>query len=839
MKHLSILVMCFFFSIAVNAQTYNIEIRTERNTTNGIDFNYTKNVEGTFHVKVKLENAMNVFESEYEATVSETTGRLFTIYPADKNQPVTFTNYRYSYTRGTPDPRIDPKFVYALPFPCNSKFRMTFMSNLNQQYFGTNSIEDFTAYQFKSNLNDTICAIRKGLVVSITDKYKPDLSVMKSFTSEVNSVLIEQTDGTLASYSGFKKGAIFVKEGQIVYPYTPLGLSTQYDAMGEFQVRLMIYFNKTVRQEEVVKGNNTPKNPKSPIGYINPYFLTDKGVTKLSRGFYQSTFNVSVLDAEMNKKELKAFGLKSHAPKKFNYAKMCDKFGPDTTHLNQFGKKVSSMSEASQYLVKWIDPNDPHKLNFKTFYRSGQQKNEYSYTDKLDDADPNNFYWRFNDEETGVLWVMHGPNRMWYENGQLKRDITFKYGNVNGKVATYWDNNKVKRRNIDDKGNFTKDQCFDRNGKEVPTYPIALAGAFRNGWNTVSQYLDSVIIYPTEAIAKGLEGAIEAKLSIDTLGVVQAVEISKSLHPLLDSELKRALINMPKWRPWLMDGEAYNVYIPISYNFKLPATTKINIKPGSIKSDTTYFSIKGLFVPSRMDASFCEVLKPVPNDTCRILEKIYFVSGRLKSEKYFLKSRFNSQTEDSVIRLKNIRFRSKMEEDSLTRIPDGLYQEWYEDGQQSKIINYKSGLKDGPLKFYWENGIVRRNDLYKDGKLIEGTCFDKRGNIIPYFSADSKATFPGGEVQLEEYITKNLKYPENAKQKKLEETIVIDFTIGTSGQIIKIWTEKGKNIEITKEATRLIRSMPRWSPAFSDGEPTESVHTLPVKFRLDNVTRQE
>jgi|GEM_PF-513441 len=838
MKYIPLLILCLLFN-AVKAQTYNFKITTERNSTRGIDFNYTKDVEGTFLVKVKLENAMNVFESEYEATVSQRSGRLFTVYPAEKNQTVTFTTYKCSFTRGVPDPKIAPKFVYALPFPCNSKFKMSFMTNLSQQYFGINKIENFTAFKFTSNVNDTACAIRKGIVVSIKDKYQADLTVTRSYTSDVNSILIEQPDGTLASYSGFKQGAIFVKEGQIVYPFTPLGLLTPYDALGEFQIRLMIYYNKNIEQEELIPGNKSLRTTQTSVGYINPYFFTDKGVTKLSRGVYQSTFNTAVLDAEMNKKELKAFGFQSHAPKKFVYAQVHNKTGPDTTYLNQYGKEILSLSDASSFTVKWTDPGDQHKRNFQTFYRSGKLKNEYSYTDKLDEADPKNFYWRFNDEETGSLWVMHGPNRMWYENGQLKRDVTFKYGNVSGKVITYWDNNKIKRTNVDEKGRLTTERCFNRDGKEVPAYMIALAGAFRSGRNSVSQYLDSVIVYPSEAIANGLEGVVEAKISIDTLGVVRDVEISNSLHPLLDNELKLALINMPKWRPWVMDGETYSVNIPIMYRFKLPVIAKTNVMPNLITADTTYYNVKGQIVSSLKEASTYEVLTPASNDSSRLLEKIYFVSGRLKSEKYFLKSSFDTQIKDSVAGLNNIRLRSDMEENQHVRISDGLYREWYENGLNCKTIHYNAGQKDGVLTFYWENGIVRRKDYYKDGALIEGACFDRQGNSIPYFSADANASFPGGDALLMEYITRNLRYPGKAKHQKVEETIVVHFIVGNGGGITRVWFAKGKNTELIREAMRLIRTMPKWSPAFKDGEPIASYHTLPVMFTLNNVNGQK
>ena len=38
----------------------------------------------------------------------------------------------------------------------------------------------------------------------------------------------------------------------------------------------------------------------------------------------------------------------------------------------------------------------------------------------------------------------------------------------------------------------------------------------------------------------------------------------------------------------------------------------------------------------------------------------------------------------------------------------------------------------GYLLVYWKNGILKRKDLYKEGKLIEGKNWDRNGNLVEY-----------------------------------------------------------------------------------------------------------
>ena len=50
---------------------------------------------------------------------------------------------------------------------------------------------------------------------------------------------------------------------------------------------------------------------------------------------------------------------------------------------------------------------------------------------------------------------------------------------------------------------------------------------------------------------------------------------------------------------------------------------------------------------------------------------------------------------------------------------DGLYQEWWLNGEKKKQATYKSGKKDGELVLWAEDGKVTTRTIYKDGKVVK------------------------------------------------------------------------------------------------------------------------
>ena len=92
----------------------------------------------------------------------------------------------------------------------------------------------------------------------------------------------------------------------------------------------------------------------------------------------------------------------------------------------------------------------------------------------------------------------------------------------------------------------------------------------------------------------------------------------------------------------------------------------------------------------------------------------------------------------------------------------------------------------------------------------------------------------GGYPALYDHLARQLQYPEAARRAEVSGTVLVEFTIDTLGQPINLRVVQGVRDDLDQEATRLIRQMPRWTPASVGTKPVATQHTMPLHFQLTN-----
>lgn len=100
--------------------------------------------------------------------------------------------------------------------------------------------------------------------------------------------------------------------------------------------------------------------------------------------------------------------------------------------------------------------------------------------------------------------------------------------------------------------------------------------------------------------------------------------------------------------------------------------------------------------------------------------------------------------------------------------------------------------------------------------------------------ADEPASFPGGIDSLNAFIKKMIRFPEPERRLSKEGEVHIKFLIEKDGTLSDI--QIVKTVEgapgFTKETMRLMRAMPKWKPAKTNGKIVRVYYILPVKFSL-------
>jgi periplasmic protein TonB len=92
--------------------------------------------------------------------------------------------------------------------------------------------------------------------------------------------------------------------------------------------------------------------------------------------------------------------------------------------------------------------------------------------------------------------------------------------------------------------------------------------------------------------------------------------------------------------------------------------------------------------------------------------------------------------------------------------------------------------------------------------------------------------FPGGENALIEFLKKQIKYPEDAKDLGISGTVYTSFVVGTDGKLKESKIIKGVHPILDEEALRVLEKMPAWKPGKQKGKPVNVSYVLPIKFTL-------
>ena len=102
-----------------------------------------------------------------------------------------------------------------------------------------------------------------------------------------------------------------------------------------------------------------------------------------------------------------------------------------------------------------------------------------------------------------------------------------------------------------------------------------------------------------------------------------------------------------------------------------------------------------------------------------------------------------------------------------------------------------------------------------------------------YDVVEQMPSFPGGISGLRTYLNQNIRYPAEAQEICVQGRVVVSFVVGKDGHISDVTVLRSVDPSLDKEAVRVIRNMPRWSPGKQGGEPVRVRYNVPVSFRLN------
>lgn len=96
-------------------------------------------------------------------------------------------------------------------------------------------------------------------------------------------------------------------------------------------------------------------------------------------------------------------------------------------------------------------------------------------------------------------------------------------------------------------------------------------------------------------------------------------------------------------------------------------------------------------------------------------------------------------------------------------------------------------------------------------------------------------SFPGGNARLDDYIRQNLRYPQDAINKKVQGSVFVSFIVNKDGTIRDVSVLKGPGHGTTEEALRLVQTMPNWNSGRQSGRDVTVKYNLVIPFTLADI----
>ena len=91
--------------------------------------------------------------------------------------------------------------------------------------------------------------------------------------------------------------------------------------------------------------------------------------------------------------------------------------------------------------------------------------------------------------------------------------------------------------------------------------------------------------------------------------------------------------------------------------------------------------------------------------------------------------------------------------------------------------------------------------------------------------------YPGGNTSLKQYISRNLKYPEEAIENEISGTVYISYDVNDNGEVIRADVIKGIGYGCDDEALRLVKSL-KFEKVKNRGQRVKATMKINIHFRL-------
>jgi protein TonB len=101
-----------------------------------------------------------------------------------------------------------------------------------------------------------------------------------------------------------------------------------------------------------------------------------------------------------------------------------------------------------------------------------------------------------------------------------------------------------------------------------------------------------------------------------------------------------------------------------------------------------------------------------------------------------------------------------------------------------------------------------------------------------YQKVDVMPVFPGGDQALLKYLADSTLYPKDAKTQGIQGKVIVRFLVKADGSISAVRVIQGVNPSLDKEAIRVVKSLPSFTPGKLKGKTVPVWYMIPIQYSL-------
>jgi len=209
-------------------------------------------------------------------------------------------------------------------------------------------------------------------------------------------------------------------------------------------------------------------------------------------------------------------------------------------------------------------------------------------------------------------------------------------------------------------------------------------------------------------------------------------------------------------------------------------------------------------------------------DTCEYCDNINYGGGfvgedarKLSDSLCFKRKIINYNNGSSPVRI----YYSELTTQICTK---KTYQTFY-------IKNLKNGLVSSFDPVNYDSVASRDIDFFVKNPELMDISSDK----LIFFVVEEMPEYPGGDEARINFLVKNLRYPQVAKESGIQGTVYVSFIVESNGSVSNVKVLRGVGGGLDEESVRVVKLMPKWISGKCDGVPVRVQFNMPLRFTLD------